>query len=114
MARPRIELDKKDFESLLAISCTLEEVTAFFDNKLDGCSELTVQRWCKREYGKSFEDIAAKKRNLFKISIRRNQLRLSEKSAAMAIFLGKNYLGQKDQVEPEENADDKVTVIIDV
>ena len=31
-----------------------------------------------------------------KISIRRNQLKLSEKSAAMAIFLGKQYLGQRD------------------
>lgn len=32
-----------------------------------------------------------------KIRIRRNQLKLSEKSAAMAIFLGKNYLGQSDE-----------------
>ena len=32
-----------------------------------------------------------------KIKLRKNQLRLSETSAAMAIFLGKNYLGQTDQ-----------------
>jgi hypothetical protein len=38
MARPRKEIDKKEFESLLFIQCTLEEVTAYFDNKLDGCS----------------------------------------------------------------------------
>jgi hypothetical protein len=31
-----------------------------------------------------------------KLSLRRNQLRLSEKSAGMAIFLGKQYLGQTD------------------
>ncbi len=34
---------------------------------------------------------------LFKIKLRRNQLALSERSAAMAIFLGKQYLGQKDK-----------------
>lgn len=32
-----------------------------------------------------------------KITLRRNQLELSKKSAAMAIFLGKNYLGQTDK-----------------
>ena len=34
-----------------------------------------------------------------RIKLRRNQLKLSEKSAAMAIFLGKNYLGQTDRIE---------------
>ena len=34
-----------------------------------------------------------------KIKLRRNQFKLSEKSAAMAIFLGKNYLGQRDAIE---------------
>jgi hypothetical protein len=37
-----------------------------------------------------------------KIRLRRNQFKLSEKNAAMAIFLGKNYLGQKDVVETED------------
>jgi len=34
-----------------------------------------------------------------KIQLRRNQFELSKKSAAMAIFLGKNYLGQKDVIQ---------------
>jgi hypothetical protein len=34
-----------------------------------------------------------------KISLRRKQLRLAEKSAGMAIFLGKNYLDQADRHE---------------
>lgn len=37
-----------------------------------------------------------------KIKLRRNQLKLSEKSAAMAIWLGKQYLGQKDSFEFED------------
>lgn len=36
-----------------------------------------------------------------KISLRKNQLKLSEKNAGMAIFLGKNYLGQKDYFESD-------------
>lgn len=96
MARPLKKIDKKDFEGLLAIQCTLEEVTAFFDHKLDGCSEDTIERWCKRTYNQSFAEVSEKKRALGKISLRRNQFNLSKKSATMAIFLGKNYLSQKD------------------
>lgn len=94
--RPRIELNKKEFESLLAIQCSLEEVAAFFDNKLGGCSVDTVERWCKRTYGKTFAEIAPKKRAVGKISLRRNQFELSKKNATMAIFLGKQYLDQSD------------------
>ena len=96
MPRRRKDINRKDFESLLAIQCTLQEVTAFFDMKLEGCSEDTIERWCKREYGEGFADVSAKKRAVGKISLRRNQFRLAEKNAAMAIFLGKNYLNQRD------------------
>ena len=34
-------------------------------------------------------------------SLRRYQFKLAEKNAAMAIFLGKNYLGQKDYFESD-------------
>ena len=98
MARPRKNIDRKDFESLLALQCTLDEVTAFFDHKLDGCSVDTIERWCKRTYKENFADIAAKKRNLGKISLRRAQFELAKKNGAVAIFLGKNYLGQTDKI----------------
>ena len=99
MARPRKEIDKREFESLLFIQCTLAEVTAYFDNKLDGCSEDTIERWCRRIYHKSFAEVSREKRDVGKISLRRMQWRLAEKSAAVAIFLGKNYLGQTDAVQ---------------
>lgn len=52
-----------------------------------------------------------------KVAVRKNQLELSKKSAAMAIFLGKNYLGQTDNpqtvTEPETNtADDALTAAL--
>lgn len=103
VGRPRKQIDKKDFESLLAIQCTLEEVTAFFDHKLDGCSEDTIERWCKRTYKKNFAEVSAQKRNLGKISLRRAQFELAKKNATMSIFLGKNYLGQSDKVVYENH-----------
>lgn len=95
--RPQKDIDKKDFEGLLAIQCTLGEVTAFLNFKLGGCSEDTVQRWCKRTYGENFAAVAEKMYSVGKIGLRRSQFKLAEKSAAMAIFLGKQYLGQTDK-----------------
>lgn len=99
MARPRIEINKDEFESLCGLFCTLEEIAGFFK-----CSEDTIERWCKRTYGESFAETFKKKCAEGKISLRRNQFHLSRKSAAMAIFLGKNYLGQRDDlVESDED-----------
>ena len=47
----------------------------------------------------SFSDTYKKKSATGKMSLRRMQWKLAEKSYAMAIFLGKQYLGQKDVVE---------------
>ena len=106
MARPRKEIDKKDFESLLAIQCSLEEITAFFDNKLDGCSADTIERWCKRTYKKNFAEIAPKKREIGKISIRRAQFRMMEKNASALIWVSKQYLGQTDTVTVVSKVDE--------
>lgn len=106
--RPRIEIDKKQFESLCGLQCSLDEIADFFE-----CSSDTIERWCKREYEKNFADVFAIKRGKGKISLRRAQFELAKHNAAMAIFLGKQYLGQKEH--PKENCDGEgVTVIIDV
>lgn len=97
MARPRKEINKTEFEKLCGLQCTLEEIAGFFE-----CSEDTVERWCKREYGMRFADEYKTWASQGKISLRRNQLKLSEKSAAMAIWLGKQYLGQRDMIEYED------------
>lgn len=94
MARPRKEIDLEHFKKLCEYQCTLEEIAGFFD-----CSEDTVERWCKRELGQSFADAFKKYSAGGKMSLRRAQFRLAEKNAAMAIFLGKNYLGQTDRYE---------------
>lgn len=97
MGRPRKEIDAKQFESLCAMMCTEEEIASFFD-----CSVDTIERWCKREYGERFAEVYKVKSSNGKIALRRYQFELAKKSTAMAIFLGKNYLGQKDSVEYED------------
>lgn len=101
MGRPKKEFDKKAFSDLVGFGCTQEEICWFFRDRETGIPANidTLTRWCKREYGMTFHEF--KKQNELmplKIQLRRNQLELSRKSAAMAIFLGKNYLGQTDNV----------------
>lgn len=105
--RPRKEFDKKAFADLIGFGCSQEEICWFFRDKDTGipANADTLSRWCKRTYGMNFQEF--KKQNELmplKIQLRRNQLELSKKSAAMAIFLGKNYLGQSDKIQ-YENAD---------
>ena len=95
--RPCTNIAKEQFEKLCGIQCTLEEIAGWF-----GCSQSTIKRWVQKTYadgsGKplNFERAYKKYSAPGKISLRRAQFRLAEKSAAMAIFLGKQYLGQKD------------------
>lgn len=98
MGRPRKEINQDQFEKLCAIFCTLGEIASVFD-----CSEDTIERWCKRTYKTTFAEIYKMKSEKGKCSIRRAQFKLMEKNASMAIFLGKNYLGQKDTSDVEFN-----------
>ena len=94
MARPRKEIDQKQFENLCGLQCTLEEICGWFDV----CSD-TLETWCKRTYKRSFSEVFAQKRGAGKISLRRSQWQLAKKNATMAIFLGKQFLGQRDSVD---------------
>jgi IS30 family transposase len=105
MARPRIEIDKSQFEKLCSIQCTQEEIAGFFN-----CSPDTVERWCKREYKERFAEIYAKKRGLGKISLRRSQFRMAETNPSMAIWLGKQYLGQKEPQQEIQLSHDDDTI----
>lgn len=104
MSRPKKEIDKDQFEKLCGLQCTEIEIAGFFN-----CSVDTVERWCKKEYKESFAEVFNKKRVAGKISLRRSQFRMAESNATMAIWLGKQYLGQTDTQEKTItlDADDK-------
>jgi len=89
--RPAKQIDQAEFEKLCALQCTENEICSWFE-----CCPDTLGKWCRKNYRMGFSDIFSIKREKGRISLRRAQYQLAEKSAAMAIFLGKQYLGQKD------------------
>lgn len=105
--RPRKEIDKKQFENLCGLQCTKEEICGFFE-----ITDKTLENWCRRTYKAGFSDVFRQKRGKGKISLRRNQFRLAETNATMAIWLGKQYLNQKDYQEVEHVGG--VTILNDI
>ena len=105
MARPRIEIDQSQFEKLCSIQCTQEEIAGFF-----GCSPDTIERWCRREYKEGFAEVYSKKRGVGKISLRRAQFRMAETNPTMAIWLGKQYLGQREPQQEIQLSHDDDTI----
>lgn len=72
----------------------------------DYCSVMVItaqelDSWCKRTYGHGFSEVFRQKREAGKISLRRAQFQLAQKNANMAIWLGKQYLDQKDEAKLE-------------
>lgn len=111
MARPHKKINQNQFESLCALQCTLEEICGFFE-----CCTDTLESWCKRTYKQGFSEVFKEKRGNGKISLRRAQFRLAQKNANMAIWLGKQYLGQAETKEFKDpythDEDDPITIAL--
>ena len=91
MKRKHYKLDKELIFKLAAIHCTYEEIA-----DVVGTSVTTLQ--------KTYKDTIERGRAEGKMSLRRRQMSVAEKGdVRMLIFLGKNYLGQKDQPDDTEN-----------
>jgi hypothetical protein len=114
--RPLKEFDKKEFMNLVGLGCTQEEICWWFRDDTGKKANIdTLSRWCKRTFGLNFQEYYKKNGGMYmKIQLRRNQLKLSEKSAAMAIFLGKNYLGQSDKLEIGQEAVEDLTPLAEL
>jgi hypothetical protein len=106
--RPKKIIMQKEFESLCGIMCTQDEICDVLD-----VSDKTLNAWCQEVYGENFSDIYKKKTSEGKSSLRRSQFRLAEKSAAMAIWLGKQYLNQSDNAQAEEASAKTIDALIE-
>lgn len=84
-----MEIDKNQFENLCSIQCTLKEIADWFR-----CNEDDIRQWTMEIYNEDFDSIYEKKSVAGKISLRRAQFKLAEKNANMAMWLGRQYLGQ--------------------
>lgn len=106
--RPQIQIDEEVFKGLCRIQCTLNEIADFFN-----CSEDTIERWCKRTFKQTFADAFKKHSVAGRISLRRSQFKMAETNVTMAIWLGKQYLGQKDVIE-QVGDDTSIEILKDI
>lgn len=90
---PVPEIDWEQVKKLAAIQCTRDEIAAFL-----GINRRTLQREAQRQFKKCVGDLIDEWREGGKASLRRKQWLLADKNASMAIFLGKQMLGQRDDV----------------
>lgn len=109
MGRPKLEFDKTKFERMCAIMATEEEIAGVLGMSVD-----TLQRRCNEVYGTTFAEIYKTFSAAGKVSLRRAQFRLAEKNATMAIWLGKQHLGQRDIVETVDVSDDNLAAYFEM
>src|SRR6266850_4764123 len=105
MARMPAEIDLAELEKLAAMQCTDEEVAAWF-----GVNVRTIER--KRK-DPAFVETIERGRAKGKISLRRSQLKMVDQgNPAMAIWLGKQYLNQTDEIRHAVNFSTQLQVVI--
>jgi hypothetical protein len=91
MGRPRKEMDWEKFKQLCELHCTASEMSHILNMDED-----TLNERCKETHGETFAVHSKKLRSNGKMNLRRTQFKLAQRNAAMAIWLGKQYLDQKD------------------
>lgn len=96
----------RQFEKLCSLQCTEEEICCAMD-----VTDKTLTRLLKAHYGMGFSEAYKKYSAAGKISLRRTQFKMAERSDRMAIWLGKQYLGQR---EPEREQTVRTTDIEDL
>lgn len=93
-----------ELEKLAAMQCTDEEIAAWFN-----VSTRTIER---RRKSPVFAETIVRGKARGRISLRRAQRKILEQgNATMAIWLGKQYLGQADQIDVSTNNQTVVLVL---
>lgn len=96
--RPRYKLNDlglEVIEKLSSFMCTEEEIASFMG--------ITVETLHNRENHTSFLEQVKKGQEKGKASLRASQFRMAKTNPTMAIWLGKQYLGQKDLPDDENS-----------
>jgi len=97
VGRPKAEIDLELVKKLCSMQCTAEEIASFLNVDAD-----TLDARLKDAGYANFSEYYKKNSSGGKISLRRSQWKSStDGNVTMQIWLGKQYLGQKDQPEQE-------------
>lgn len=109
MGRPKKNLTKEQWSSvdyMCMIHCTGEEIAGVLRMDYD-----TLNRICKEQKDMYISEYIKQHQNGGKMSLRRAQWKSAENgNVTMQIWLGKQWLGQKDQqeIEMSVNSDDSL------
>lgn len=98
MARQRKRLTDKEWESvryMCMIHCTGEEIAGVMQMDYD-----TLNKNCKERYGMAISEYIKRNSTNGKMSLRRMQWKSAENgNIAMQIWLGKQWLGQRENLD---------------
>jgi hypothetical protein len=113
MGRPKLlendEKTKKQFEVLMGIPFVTSKIIADFF----GVENSTFIRWIKQNYDLTFADLKAQKQEGLKLKLAGKQFEVAMSgNVTMLLWLGKQYLGQKDNHEIDLSGKE-IKIIID-
>ena len=104
VGKPKFIVDYETCEKLASLMCTQAEIASYL-----GCSLALL------EHDKEFQKVHRRGLDKGKMSVRRMQYRSAEEgNATMLIWLGKQYLDQKDKQEVDNKGAVPVTIVDDV
>ena len=109
VGRPKIELNLDELERLSRLNCTMPEISAYFDIPLRTLEDKFTN---EPEVRKAIE----KGRATGMLSLRRKQIQIMEdtNNSTMAIWLGKQMLGQTDRQEIRQDINIEERKVLDV
>jgi len=103
--RPTKEINLIELDKLCAMQCTESEIAGWFDVSVD-----TVERRVIEKTGIGFAEYFKQKRGKGKVSLRRKQMQVAlDGNPTMLIWLGKQYMDQKDKHDVEHSGNIAIT-----
>ena len=102
ITKPRIEIDLVELERLCGLQCTQPDLAGWFN-----CDLTTIENRIKEDRLYEFEGQQLTFRQIMergyakgRVSLRRRQMAAADAgNATMLVWLGKNVLGQRDNIE---------------
>lgn len=104
---PEKEINLDQVLYWIELQATAEEVAGAFRVSTD-----TLDRRLREAFGMGFAELRKRCNGLHKLSLRRYQFQQAQRSATMAIWLGKIWLGQRETIVTETIVKDQDPVQI--
>ena len=112
MGRPRKDLENMEFDGWDQLDALILWSTEEFCAEKLGISVDTLYRRIKEKHGITFAEYKAKRQEALHINLKKKQYDVAMSgNVSMLIWLGKQWLGQKDKVE---NKNEHAIIKIDV